>query len=91
MGQCFSISSWRSPDHNFGLGTFSGMPVEKRLKLHNQDHVTCMLMSEIEERDVPELDKAIEMTLKSIEMWNHGNDNSETIENALVSILLSFL
>ena len=61
------------------------MSIGRLLALPEQTKVMNDLMLEIEEREVPLLDKATEMILKSIEVWNNAKEEVQPIDSAIVS------
>ena len=83
----FNFPSWNVTSHGFGTGELNELTMPQLLKQTPQAKIMSDLVAEIEERDVSSLEKAIELILKSLEVWNFADEDVHNIESAIVSVL----
>lgn len=75
---------WKTGNNDFASGAYSELATPKLLSSAKRKVVIEDLICEIEERNLPPTDKAMELFLKSYEIWNIGG--VENIEIAMVGM-----
>lgn len=73
---------WKISNNGFATGGYSELATPKLLALSKGTCVIEDLICEIDERNLPPTDKAMEFLLKSQDIWNSGG--LENIEIAMV-------